>query len=230
MLDDDRARKPSDRPHKNFLSKWIDGLGAAEKLIASLTAVVVAIGVLGTGVYYALNVWTKTFGCPSNTGTLTTTLTPSPTSPSPIPSTTSPTALPPTTFGNAQISNVTPAAGGSCIGNSVEVTVNVLDPASVSRELWLMAVVMTGTPIHPVYYAKHKVANTAGAHRVNIQFIGASVGSARNLVMVSSAQNSLKWLQDNLTNDGNPGWDIHRVRLPSSVQEISRPYKVIRRC
>jgi hypothetical protein len=220
MLDDDRAKKPPGKPRSSSLSKWIDGLGAAEKLLAGLTAVVVAIGVLGTGVYYARNAWIKIIGPTGNAGAPAAAPTPSPTSPSPIP----------TTFGSAQISNVKPSGGGSCIGNSVQVTVNVSDPASAGRELWLMAVVMTGTPIHPVYYAKHKVANTAGAHRVNIQFIGAPVGSARNLVMVGSAQKSLNWLQDNLANDGNPGWDIHRTGLPSDVQEISRPYRVIRRC
>jgi hypothetical protein len=68
MLDDDRTKKPPDEPRRSSLSKWIDGLGAAEKLLAGLTAVVVAIGVLGTGVYYARNAWIRIFGPTGNAG------------------------------------------------------------------------------------------------------------------------------------------------------------------
>src|SRR6266849_6342687 len=221
MLDNDRSEKKPSPARGHFFGKWIDGLGKAEKLVTALVALVLAVGALGTGVYYARHTWMEIFRIPANGGSPTSSSAPtSPISSSPT-GTASPAPLPTSvSFGSAQISSVTSAAGGSCIGDTVDVAVNVFSPASANRELWLMAVVMTGTPIHPVYYAKHKIANSAGSHRVNIQFIGAPVGSVRNLVMVSSAQKSLKWLQDNLANDGNPGWDIHRVGLPSDVNEI----------
>jgi hypothetical protein len=227
MSDDDRTRKLPNEARKSIINRLLDRLSAAESLILRLTAVIVAIGLLGAATYPARNEWIKIFSHPGDRGP-TTAPTPSRTTPSPILSTTSP--VPPPAVGSAQIVKVTSAEGSSCIGNSVEVTVNVSDPASADRELWLMAVVMTGAPIHPVYYAEHKVANTPGVHRVNIQFIGAPVGSARNLAMVSSAQKSLRWLQDNLANDSNPAWGRYRVNLPSGVREISRPYMVLRRC
>ena len=103
--------------------------------------------------------------------------------------------------------------------------------ASADRQLWLLAIVMTGTPVvHPVYYAKHQLANATGPQTAIIPFIGAAIGSVRNLVVVSSAQGSFSWLKQNLANDGIAGWDINRVKLPSDVHEISRFYKVTRQC
>jgi hypothetical protein len=70
----------------------------------------------------------------------------------------------------------------------VTVTITISSPASAGRELWLMAIVMTGAPVHPVYYAKKELDNVAGQQTANIQFYGATNGSARNLVIVSSAR------------------------------------------
>ena len=89
-----------------------------------------------------------------------------------------------------------------------------------------MAVVVTGIPRHPVYYAKQSLTNIAGPQTANIQFIGAAIGSTRDLIIVSGDQASSSWLNQNHTNDGNPAWDIHRVRLPPGVAEISSRYKV----
>jgi hypothetical protein len=93
-----------------------------------------------------------------------------------------------------------------------------------------MAIVMTGTPVHPVYYAKKELDNVAGQQTATIQFYGAASGSVRNLVIVSSAPASFNWLEQNLANDGNPAWDTHRTTKPSNVPVISPPYEVTTRC
>jgi hypothetical protein len=85
---------------------------------------------------------------------------------------------------------------------------------------------MTGIPRHPVYYAKKLLTDIAGSQTVNLQFIGAAIGSTRDLVIASGDQASSSWLNQNHANDGNPAWDINRVKLPSGVAEISLPYKV----
>jgi hypothetical protein len=151
---------------------------------------------------------------------------PNPTSlsPQPIPTTSSP--IPPGTLGRAKIDNVTSPSGSSCVSDTAAVAITVSRPASANRELWLMAVLVTGTPSHHVYYAKQSIANVAGPQTANIQFIGAAVGSTRDLVIVSGNHGSSDWLNQNHANDGNPTWDIHRVRLPSGVAEISSHYKV----
>lgn len=138
--------------------------------------------------------------------------------------------VPPGTPGSARINGVTSASGGSCIGDTVKVAVVVSTPASADRELWLMAIVMTGTPVHPVYYAKQQLDNAPGPQASTIQFIDAAIGSVRSLVIVSSPSASFSWLKQNLANDGNPTWDIKRVKLPSDVPEISSHYKVTRQC
>src|SRR5713101_2610480 len=79
---------------------------------------------------------------------------PSPTNPSPSLSTTAPTPTGTNILGSAQITSVTSATGSSCISDTVQVDIAISSSASADRELWLMAIVMTGTPIHPVYYAK----------------------------------------------------------------------------
>jgi hypothetical protein len=155
---------------------------------------------------------------PSPTG-----LSPSPRKPSPLP-----TAL--NVFGHAEISNVISAAHSSCIGDTVKVAIAVSSPASVSRELWLMAIVITGKPNpHPVYYAKQELTNAVGRQMATIQFIGARVGSMRNLVIVSSPPSSFSWLKQNRANDGNPAWDIKRVTR-HGVSEISNQYQVTQQC
>ncbi len=154
---------------------------------------------------------------------------PSPTNPSPSLSTTAPTPTGTGILGSAQITNVTSATGSSCISDTVQVDIAISSPASADRELWLMAIVMTGTPIHPVYYAKRQLANAAGPQTPIIQFIGAAKGSVRNLVIVSSGPASFNWLKQNLANDGVPAWDINRVDL-HGVTEISRFYKVTQQC
>ena len=138
--------------------------------------------------------------------------------------------VPPGTPGSARINSVASASGGSCIGNTVKVAVVVSSPASADRELWLMAIVMTGTPVHAVYYAKQQLDNVSGSQVSTIQFIGAAIGSVRNLVIVSSSPSSFSWLKQNMANDGNPAWDVKRVKLPADVPEISSHYKVTRQC
>ena len=93
-----------------------------------------------------------------------------------------------------------------------------------------MAIVMTGAPIHPVYYAKKELDNTAGQQTAIIQFYGATNGSVRNLVIVSSALASFNWLKQNLANDGNPAWDTNRTTKPSDVPAISPSYEVTTQC
>jgi len=92
-----------------------------------------------------------------------------------------------------------------------------------------MAIVMTGTPVHPVYYAKKELDNVAGRQTATIQFYGATNGSARNLVIVSSARASFSWLKQNLANDGNPAWDTNRTTKPSDVPVISPSHDVTTR-
>lgn len=93
-----------------------------------------------------------------------------------------------------------------------------------------MAIVMTGTPIHPVYYAKQQLVNALGVQIATIHFIGAAIGSVRDLVVVTSSSASFSWLKQNLANDGNAAWDIKRVKLPVGVSEISPHYKETRQC
>ena len=93
-----------------------------------------------------------------------------------------------------------------------------------------MAIVITGTPAHLVYYAKKELANVAGRQTAAIQFYGAANGSARNLVIVSSAPASFNWLKQNLANDGNPAWDTNRTAKPSDVPVISPSYPATTRC
>jgi len=142
---------------------------------------------------------------------------------SPVPAPRQPDAL-----GHGHISGVT-STGRSCAG-PVTVTIAISSPASAGRELWLMAIVMTGTPVHPVYYAKKELDNVAGQQMATIQFYGATNGSARNLVIVSSARASFSWLKQNLANDGNPAWDTNRTTKPSDVPVVSPFYDVTTRC
>ena len=142
---------------------------------------------------------------------------------SPAPSPRQPDAL-----GHGHISGVT-SPGSSCSG-PVAVTIVISSPASADRELWLMAIVMTGAPIHPFYYAKKELDNVTGQQRTTIQFYGATNDSVRNLVIVSSARGSFNWLKQNLTNDGNPAWDTNRTTKPSDVPVISPSYYVTTRC
>ena len=93
-----------------------------------------------------------------------------------------------------------------------------------------MAVVMTGTPVHPVYFAKQQLINALGAQPAQVQFLGAKLNSTRDLVVVSSAPGSFGWLQQNLANDGNSKWDINRLMLPPDVREISPHYKETQQC
>lgn len=93
-----------------------------------------------------------------------------------------------------------------------------------------MAIVMTGTPIHPVYYAKQELVNALGVQIATIQFIGSAIGSVRELVVVSSSSISFSWLRQNLANDGIAAWDIKRVKLPAGVSEISPHYRETRQC
>jgi hypothetical protein len=136
--------------------------------------------------------------------------------------------VPPGTPGRARIEHVT--SYGTCIGDTVKVAIVISSPASADRELWLMSVVMTGTPTHPVYYAKQQLFNAPGQHVYTVQFVGAAIGSVRNLAVVSSAPASFSWLKRNQTNDGNPAWDTKRLKLPNDVPEISSNYKVTRQC
>jgi transcriptional regulator with XRE-family HTH domain len=137
----------------------------------------------------------------------------------------------PGALGNAQITSVTPAGGSSCIGDIVQVNLEISVPASADRQLWLLAVVRTGTPNkHLVYYAKHQLTDATGQQTTIIPLIGAAIGSVRNLVVVSSAHRSFSWLRQNLAHDGIPSWDIKRVTLPSDVREVSPFYKVKRQC
>ena len=235
---------------------WLSRLDKAEKIIAAISAVVVALGVLGGAAYLTVSNWEKVFG-PASAGASApasspisptfSTLPPSPASSgpsnpepsgsspaipssSPPPSTAASSPTGPGILGSAQISKVTSASGNSCIGDTVKVDIAISNLASADRELWLMAVVMTGTPVHPVYFAKRQLANAAGTQTATVQFIGSAVGSVRNLVIVSAAPGSFNWLKQNLENDGNPQWDVNRVKMPSGVSQISGPYKVKRAC
>ena len=149
---------------------------------------------------------------------------------SPSPSALSPSPVPPGTPGSARISSVTSASGGSCLGETVKVPIDISGLASADREVWLMAIVMTGTPIHPVYYAKQELVNALGVQIATIQFIGSAIGSVRELVVVSSSSISFSWLRQNLANHGIAAWDIKRVKLPAGVSEISSHYRETRQC
>ncbi len=131
--------------------------------------------------------------------------------------------------GAARISKVVSASDTSCIGGTVQVTTDLINPASTDRQLWLMAVVITGTSPHPVYFAKRKLTDSLGSQQAIISF-GSAVGSSRDLIITSAARGAFSWLKKNLEHDGDPTWDIHRVKLPSDVVQISRPYKVTRTC
>jgi len=74
----------------------------------------------------------------------------------------------PDALGDGHISGVT-STGSSCAG-PVTVTIAISSPASADRELWLMAIVMTGAPVHPVYYAKKELDNVAGQQTATILF------------------------------------------------------------
>ncbi len=250
MSDDDKDQ-PKGSQHKG-IGKWVDKLNKFQIFLAALTAVVAAVGLLGAAVYTTRSFWMQVFDgsgpqpVPHTSSQNTLSAVPSLSSPSatstsgsskvssqPPPRTSAPataSAPVPLNLGNAQISKIIPANGASCIGTSVEVTVMISNASSADRELWLMAIVMTGTPIHPVYFAKQQLINSSGSQKATIQFMGAALGSMRNLVIVSSARGSFDWLQQNLAHDGDASWDINRVRLPSDVNEISPPYEVTREC
>jgi hypothetical protein len=251
------TKQPEDQDHSHD-SGWLSRLNDLQKILAAIAAVVVALGALGTAAYVARDSWEKAFGIPSG-GLPTPTpapatrtsppasLTPStpvasptgPDAPGPTSATLAPGTLSPPgssapaprqpdALGHGHISGVT-STGSSCAG-PVTVTIAISSPASASRELWLMAIVMTGTPVHPVYYAKKELDNVAGRQTATIQFYGATNGSARNLVIVSSARASFSWLKQNLANDGNPAWDTNRTTKPSDVPVISPSHDVTTRC
>jgi hypothetical protein len=223
-----------DRSHDTGLLSRLNDL---QKLLAAILTVLVSLGALGTAVYVARSSWDRAIGI---TGSVPPTATPGPANPAvrtspprvtPSSLTPSTSATPPTgpdALGQGQISGVT-SPGTSCAG-PVTVSIVISSPPRADRELWLMAIVMTGAPIHPVYYAKKELDNTAGQQMVTIQFYGATNGSVRNLVIVSSARASFNWLQQNLTNDGNPAWDLNRTTKPSDVPAISPSYEVTTRC
>jgi hypothetical protein len=134
----------------------------------------------------------------------------------------------PDTPGYGYISSIA-SAGGSC-ADPITVNVVVSSPASADRELWLMAIVMTGRPTHSVYYGKKQLDNITGQQTATIQFDGATNGSVRNLVIASSAPASFSWLKKNLANDDNPAWDTDRTTKPSDVPVISPSYAATTRC
>lgn len=219
-------------------SGWLSRLNYLQKVLAAILAILVSVGALGTAAYVARNSWERAIGATDNSGPPTATTgpanptllnppRPSPSTPSspgsPVPSLPQPGAL-----GQGHISGVT-SPGSSC-ADPVTVSIVISSPASADRELWLIAIVMTGAPIHPVYYAKKELDNTAGQQTATIQFYGATNGSVRNLVIVSSARASFTWLQQNLANDGNPAWDTHRTTKPSDVPAISPSYEVTTHC
>lgn len=259
MSDNPQETKQPDEQDHSQDSGWLGRLNRLQKVIAAIATVVVALGGLGTAAYVARDNWEKAFG-PAGSAPLTPTPgtgsptfrtsppggtpsslapnapatspagqdTPGPTSAILSPSAPSPSPRRPDILGHGHLGSVA-SAGSSCAG-PVAVTIVVSSPASADRELWLMAIVMTGAPIHPVYYAKKKLDNVAGQQTATIQFYGATNGSVRNLVIVSSASASFNWLEQNLANDGKPGWDMNRVTKPSDVQVISPSYGVTTRC
>lgn len=202
----------------------------SQRAVAFIGAGAVVLAAVITGVFALISHGGE--NSPGGQATGSAPFTAAPSSQAVSPSTNSPSSspIPPGTPGSARISGVTSASGGSCLGDTVRVTIVVSSPASADRELWLMAIVMTGTPTHPVYYAKQQLVNGTGPQTATIQFIGAAIGSVRNLAIVSSAPASYSWLKQNLANDGNPAWDIKRVKLPGDVPEISSQYKVTRQC
>ena len=251
------TKQPEDQDHSHD-NGWLSRLNDLQKILAAIAAVVVAVGALGTAAYVARDSWDKVFGGPpapvpapatrtsppAGTPASLTPTTPAtspagrdasgPTSTTLAPGTPSPPGSPapaprqPDALGHGHISGVI-STGSSCAG-PVTVTIAISSPASAGRELWLMAIVMTGTPVHPVYYAKKELDNVAGQQTATIQFYGATNGSARNLLIVSSARASFSWLKQNLANDGNPAWDTNRTTKPSDVPVISPSYDVMTRC
>jgi hypothetical protein len=99
------------------------------------------------------------------------------------------------------------------------------------RELSLAAVAAKRTgslPSRVTGGARDVGANDIG-RTATIQFYGATNGSVRNLVIVSSARASFNWLKQNLANDGNPAWDTNRTTKPSDVPVISPSNEVTAR-
>jgi hypothetical protein len=237
MPDNPRETKqPEEQDHRHDTG-WLSRLDNLQKLLAAIAAVVVALGGLGTAAYIARDSWQKALGItgsgPSASAPGTGPDRPSPTGATVSPSITtsgSPTSSPRQSdiTGYGHISSAS-SSGSSC-SDPVTVTIVISNPASAGRELWLMAVVMTGAPTHPVYYAKKELHNAAGQQTVPIQFYGATNGSFRNLVIVSSAPASFAWLNQNLANDGNAAWDLNRTTKPSGVTVISPSYGVTTRC
>lgn len=259
MSDNLRETKSPEEQDHSHDSGWLSRLNDLQKLVAAIAAVVVSLGALGTAAYVARDSWEKAFGMPgggpstpapgpaspalrtsppADTPSSLTSSTPAtspagpgahgPTSATLSPRVPTPSPRQPGTLGYGHISSVASSAG-SCAG-PVTVIIVMSSPASAGRELWLMAVVITGTPAHPVYYAKKELANVAGQQTATIQFYGATNGSARNLVIVSSAPASFNWLKQNLANDGNPAWDTNRTAKPSDVPVISPSYTATTRC
>ena len=232
--DEDTTREQSSQPTSP--ESWIDKLTNLQKFIVALTAVVVALGGLVGAIYGITRSFSGTVaGAPtssvaSKTPTDTSTASPSPSASSSSPSPSPTSTIGPNAIGDARISKVVSASGASCIGGTVQVTTEVTSPASPDRELWLMAVVISGIPSHPVYYAKRMLTNSPVSQQVIIAFIGSAIGSSRNLIVVSAGKEAVGWLKKNLAHDGGPTWDIHRVKLPADVAQISRPYKVTTTC
>ena len=259
MSDNLPETKPHEEQDHSHDSGWLSRLNDLQKILAAIAAIVVSLGALGTAAYVARDSWEKALGLPPSGPATPTPSLASPTlrtsppggTPSDLPS--SPAATSPAGSGpfgptSATLSPRAPApsprqpdipgvghiksvssSGKSCAG-PVTVTIAISSSASADRELWLMAIVMTGVPTHPVYYAKKELDNVAGQQPVAIQFLGATNGSVRNLVIVSSARASFNWLKQNLDNDGNPAWDTNRTTKPSDVLVISPSYQVTTRC
>jgi hypothetical protein len=211
--------------------KLLEGLTTVQKVLVGLTGTVIAAGALiATSLGIAHEFTGQNQGGPSPQSSptpghpsLTSTLTPSGSSHAGTS-----TSGPQTPDGTAEIVRVTDATGRACIGSTIRVDVNITSKASGNNQIWLMAVV--AVPGGEVYIAKAELDNVTGSQSPSVELINSTVGSMRNLVIVSANDSAeFSWLRQNQQNDGNSNWDINRRNL-HGTSLISNPYTVKRTC
>jgi len=230
MPDSDDKEK-SERSSHSPVHKLLNGLTTVQKVLVGITGVVIAAGALiaaSLGIAHELTGQSQ--GVPSSQSSLTPrhpSLTSRPTPSGSSPAGTS-TKGPQTPDGTAEIVKVNDATGRACIGSTIRVYVNITSQASGNSQIWLMAVV--AVPGGEVYIAKAELNNATGPQSPSVELINSTIGSTRNLVIVSANDSAeFSWLRQNRQNDGNSNWDINRRNL-HGTSLISNPYTVKRTC
>jgi DNA-binding SARP family transcriptional activator len=127
----------------------------------------------------------------------------------------------------AVIEKATGPGGGTDIGRSVFVTVNVVLAPPPGDQLWLMVKLFTQTPVHPIFYAKVQIKNQAGVQVVPLNFFDSRPGSSHYLTIVAAAPPTFSWFTENLRHDGDPHWDLERTHLPGGAEEIADDYDLV---